>query len=109
MANPKKTARTLLAANKKNGVSWRKMARHGYANEQIMILPGCSHGVIYKFAQSRGKWIPRDIELQKKLGIYDRPKLLDDMTINELRVALRVLRSLDNEIQLALEEKARQS
>ena len=88
----KKTAKTLLRANRKNGVSWRQISKHGYHAEDVNILPGINHATICRFAKSKGTWIPASIDLQKALGIYRErhqpAKLIADMSSSELLAAL---------------------
>ena len=90
---PRKTARALLRANRKNGISWRTIEHNGYACEDIKVLPGVSHGTLCRFAKSKGKWIPASIELQRALGIYrerkQSPKMIADKSLDELLYCLQ--------------------
>ena len=88
MATVKQTARALLRANRKDGVSWREISKHGYRNDEINILPGLNHATLNKFAISKGAWLPTDTEKLKKLGLYQekqpRPKSIWDLSSAEL-------------------------
>jgi hypothetical protein len=92
MDKAKKTAKTLLRANRKNDISWRTMERDGYREGDIVILPGVNNTTICRFAKSKGTWQPKDIEILKRLGLHiekqPRPKSIWDMPTDELRAAL---------------------
>ena len=88
MATAKQTARALFRANRKNGVSWRTMERAGYQADDIIILPGINATTLCRVAKSKGTWLPKDIEILKKLGLYHekqpRPKSIWDLSSAEL-------------------------
>jgi len=88
----KKTARTLLRANRKSGISWRHISQHGYISADVVVEPGINHGTICRFAKARGSWIPAGVELQKAFGIYRErkqpAKTLIDMSRDELLYVL---------------------
>lgn len=94
MVTPKQTARSLLRANRKNGISWRQIERHGYREDNIIIKPGVNHGTLNRVATSKGTWLPKDIEILKRLGLHRekqrRLKSIWDMSSDEL------LHSLNN-------------
>lgn len=48
-----------MRENRKNGISWRILGRR----------LGVNHATICRFAKSKGKWKPKDLGIQKKLGI----------------------------------------
>lgn len=89
----KKTARTLLRANRKSGVSWRAIQRNGYTDNDVNVLPGIAPGTLCRFAKSKGTWIPASIELQRALGIYRErkqpAKMIADLSPNELLLRLQ--------------------
>jgi len=92
MVTPKQTARTLLRANRKNGVSWRTIEKYGYSEDNIIVKPGINNTTICRFAKSKGTWLPKDIEILKLLGLHHekqpRPKMISEMPSNELRYCL---------------------
>lgn len=93
MATTKQTARALLRANRKNGVSWRKISRLGYRENGVNVLPGIAHGTLCRFAKSKGAWLPASEEIKSLLGIinndkHPKPKSLWDMSTSELLHAL---------------------
>jgi hypothetical protein len=92
MVTPKQTARTLLRANRKNGISWRQIEKHGYVEDGIIIKPGINNTTICRFAKSKGAWMPKDIEILKLLGLHHekqpRPKMISEMSANELLYCL---------------------
>lgn len=92
MATAKQTARTLLRANRKNGLSWRTLSRSGYTQDDITIHPGIAAGTLCRFATSKGAWLPKDIETLKLLGLHHekhpKPKPIFEMTADELLHAL---------------------
>jgi len=93
MPTVKQTARELLRANRKYGVSWRTISKNGYTNEGVIICPGLNHATINKFAMRKGQWIPSDIEKQKMLGIFidkqPKPKSIFEMSSDELLKVLK--------------------
>lgn len=92
MDKAKKTAKTLLRANRKNGVSWRTIEKHGYTEDDVAVLPGVNNTTICRFAKSKGAWLPKDPDILKRLGLYvdkpQRPKMIADMSSEELLAAL---------------------
>ena len=58
----KTTARRLLRENRKNGRSWRVIAREDFGGQ----IPA---GTLCRFAINKGEWIPKSEELQIALGI----------------------------------------
>jgi len=70
MSNPKITAKTLLRANRKLGISWREISKNGYTEGDVKVLPGLGHAMLYKFASRKGLWLPADIEKLQLLGIF---------------------------------------
>lgn len=94
MAKAKKTARTLLRANRKSDVSWRCISKSGYRLDGIEVKPGINHATLCRFAKAKGTWIP-NIETQKLLGIYKerkpypKHKTIRDLNPKELRQAVR--------------------
>lgn len=83
MSNPKITAKTLLRANKKLGVSWREISKNGYVEGDVKVLPGLGHAMLYKFATRKGLWLPSDVEKLQKLGIFHERQEFQN-TVNEL-------------------------
>lgn len=78
LSRAKKLARTLLRENRKNGRSWRVIAREDYANK---IPPG----TLCRFAVSKGEWFPKDKELQLDLGIRkQRPPRPKQKTVMQM-------------------------
>jgi hypothetical protein len=77
-------ARRLLRENRKNGRSWRVIAREDF-NDKINNTTLC------RFAKSKGTWIPKDNSIQIVLGIKHAPqqkaKLIYDMSADELLYA----------------------
>lgn len=92
MDKAKKTAKTLLRANRKNGVSWRTIEKHGYTEDDIVILAGVNATTLCRFAKSRSAWQPKDPAILKLLGLHvekpQRPKMIADMSNEELLAAL---------------------
>ena len=92
MVTPNKTARMLFRANRKLGFSWREIEKHGYQDDDIVILPGINATTLCRVAKSKGTWLPKDIEILKLLGLYHeklpRPKSIWDMSAGELLYAL---------------------
>lgn len=80
LARAKKTARTLLRENRKNGRSWRVIAREDYQDK-------IHNATLCRFALSKGEWFPKDKELQIVLGIRKqskpRPKQKTMMQMNK--------------------------
>lgn len=80
LARAKKLARTLLRENRKNGRSWRVIAREDF-NDQI------NYATLNRFAIHKGEWLPKDKELQIVLGIRKqrppRPKQKTVMQMNK--------------------------
>jgi len=62
----KKAARRLMNENSK-GRSWREIAEHDYGNRINFAL-------LNKFALRDGEWIPEDLETQRLLGLYRKPR-----------------------------------
>jgi len=93
MVTPKQTARALLRANRKLGFSWRQIEKHGYQDNDVVILPGVNNTTICRFAKSKGTWLPKDKEILKLLGLYHekqpRPKSIWDMSAVELLHSLK--------------------
>lgn len=71
LARARKAARTLLRENRKNGRSWRVIAREDFSD----AIPA---GTLNRFALSKGEWFPKDERLQIILGLrkerQPRPK-----------------------------------
>lgn len=92
MATAKQTARTLLRANRKNGISWREISKRGYHEDDVHIQAGINHATLCRFAKAKGAWLPADVEILKRLGQHHekqpRPKMIWDMSANELLHAL---------------------
>lgn len=90
MATAKKTATTLLRANLKNDISWRLISKIGYHKDDVIVLPGIAPGTLCRFAKSNGEWKPKNIEIQKLLGIYHYPRFkhISEMSTKELLYAL---------------------
>jgi hypothetical protein len=92
MVTAKQTARTLLRANRKKGVSWRHIEKNGYAEDDVIVKSGINNTTICRFAKSKGAWRPKDIEILKLLGLYHekplRPKTISDMSSIELLYCL---------------------
>lgn len=88
MATAKQTARALLRANRREGISYRQIEKCGYRNDEISILPGVNHGTLNRVATSKGNWLPKDIEILKRLGLYHekqpRLKSIWDLSSAEL-------------------------
>lgn len=80
LARAKKAARTLLRENRKNGRSWRVIAREDFSNS----IPA---GTLNRFALSKGAWFPKDERLQIILGLrkerQPRPKQKTVMQMNK--------------------------
>lgn len=92
MATAKQTARELLRANRKDGVSWRQIEKHGHRADDINIQAGIAHGTLCRFAKAKGTWMPVDIEILKLLGLHHekqpRAKMISEMSSTELRYCI---------------------
>jgi len=92
MVTAKQTARALLRANRKFGLSWPVLSREGYRIDDINIKPGIAAGTLNRVALSKGAWLPKDIEILKLLGLHHekqpRPKMIWDMSSAELLYCL---------------------
>jgi len=88
MATAKKTARVLLSANLKDSVSWRQISKYGLREDDVQIQSGIAPGTLCRFAKAKGTWQPKDIKIQKLLGIYcpkyPRWKYIQEMSRKEL-------------------------
>lgn len=62
MSLPQKLARKLLRENRRNGRSWRRIAREDYQNK---VAPG----TLNRFAKSKGEWLPKDRNILIAMGI----------------------------------------
>lgn len=63
MSSKAKTlARRLLRENRKNGRSWRAIAREDFGGR-------ISHAIICRFAINKGEWLPKDESLLIALGV----------------------------------------
>lgn len=93
MATAKQTARALFRANRKNGFSWREIEKHGYQDDEVVILPGVNATTLCRVAKSKGTWLPKDIAILKLLGLHHekqpRPKSIWDMSADELLHSLQ--------------------
>lgn len=93
MDKAKKTARTLYRANRKMGLSWRVISKHGYMDDDVIIQPGINPTTLCRFAKSKGTWQPIDINILKLLGLYHekqaKPKSIFEMSVIELLYCLR--------------------
>lgn len=71
LARAKKLARTLLRENRKNGRSWRAIAREDF-NNTVNITTLC------RFAITKATWMPKDKSILLALGLIKprapRPK-----------------------------------
>jgi len=70
----KKATRRLMSENSK-GRSWRDIAEQDYGNR-------ISFALLNKFALRDGEWIPEDLETQRLLGLYRKPRRMTPKTIH---------------------------
>jgi hypothetical protein len=86
LAKAKKLARSLLRENRKNGRSWRVIAREDYSDR-------VNYATLNRFANSKGTWIPKDEHILIALGLItprrQQPKTIFDMSVEELLTAIR--------------------
>lgn len=86
----KKLARRLLRENRKNGRSWRAIAREDFGGR-------ISHATICRFAINQGAWLPKDESLLIMLGVKSprKPKPQKNVDLFDLPSA-ELLRRLVN-------------
>lgn len=88
LARTKKLARSLLRENRKNGRSWRCIAREDYQNR-------IDQSTLSRIARNKGAWLPKDETLLLLLGLKKqrkpRPKYktIREMSNKELRMHIR--------------------
>lgn len=91
MSSKAKTlARRLLRENRKNGRSWRVIAREDFGGR-------ISHATICRFAINNGEWLPKDESLLIMLGVKSprKPKPQKNVDLFDLPSA-ELLRRLVN-------------
>lgn len=80
LARARKTARSVLRENRKNGRSWRVIAREDFNGE-------INHATLNRFAIHKGEWLPKDERLLIVLGLKKerkpRPKQKTVMQMNK--------------------------
>jgi len=81
----KKLARKLLRENRKNGRSWRVIARENYQNK-------VDQSTLSRIAREKGAWIPKDEQLQIILGLRQpcSPRVQRELLPGEKEIRKRI-------------------